>query len=105
MTIEPLIERQLVLQAKWNNTTVEEELKEWCKGKYPDKQKRKDGSDQRISAISLDSDKKIQEGLLPRHQASSCIYYNKFVKGIKNPCEGHKCTLKCPNCIPIKIDD
>lgn len=105
MTTDELITRQLTLQAKWNGTTVEEEYKEWHKGTYPPKQKRKDGTDQKINIINLEGEKKLQNGHLPKHQADSCIYYNKFVKGIKNPCEGHQCTLHCPNCIPIKIEN
>lgn len=83
---DPLINRQCNLQAKWNGTTPIEEYRA-MKGK-------KKGDEFNIKFSNSPDCTEI----LDRKDRSSCKFYNKFVKGITDCCDGHECNMNCPNC-------
>ena len=93
---DDLIARACILQAKWNGTTVEEEYKKTMAYKKKYKQSREEGESHEAWELL---DNKVTAPILLKSEKEACIYHNRFIKGIKQPCEGNVCNKDCPNCI------
>lgn len=99
-SIDKDILRACILQAKWNGTTVEEEYKLTMSYKN-NGNKEDDISFEAKSKRETDIEKALANRLLEDHEAQACRYYNKYIKGIKNPCEGKECGMNCEYCLAL----
>lgn len=90
------IQRACELQAKWNGTSIEEEYKKTMSFKKNMKAGFAIKSKEEVKLLKAAADR-----VLLRTEAQACKYYNKHIKGIKNPCEGNECTLNCKYCLEV----
>lgn len=99
-SIDKDILRACVLQAKWNGTTVEEEYKLTMSYKN-NGNKKMDISFNAMNKIETNIKEALANRLLEDHEAQACRYYNKYIKDIKNPCEGKECSINCEYCLEL----
>lgn len=96
---DSLLMRACILQAKWNGTTVEEEYRKTVSYKRHAPRKKENSETNEDDAYRMFPIRKAIDGapMLLRNEREACIYHNKYVKGIKDCCEGHRCDHDCPN--------
>lgn len=105
-------QRAIELQAKWNGTTIEEEAaayKSKPKKKYKNADCTEEYTDEELNEHrrrgGLETIKFGKENVndsrsevMDEMTRYSCQYWNKYILGIKNPCEDNECSRNCPNC-------
>lgn len=78
------IKRACILQAKWNGTTIEEEMKHYTQKKQFNRQE-------------VLSPKSAEPRHLPKHLSDACKYYNQHV--LNRECVNGECTEACEHCV------
>lgn len=97
ITKDSLLMRACILQAKWNNTTVEEEYRKTVA--YKKRYKLPKPEDNNHEAWEFATNKIEEAPILLKNEREACIYHNKYIKNKKYCCAGNRCDKNCPNCV------
>lgn len=78
------IKRACILQAKWNGTTIEEEMKHYTQKKQFNRQE-------------VINTKDAEPRYLPHNLSNACKYYNQHI--LKRKCPNVDCNEACEYCV------